>query len=336
MAVSSETATFHNRDQNSIDRLEELLQKILGGIPPHEVEGLDLDAAYLADLGIPVVEKIAGLEPFDALQELSLAGHNLQSWQGMPALGELRKLDFSSNQIDTFEHAPDLPRLEVMDLSLNLLQDLDFLPPWHSLHTLNLGHNGLRSVAGLQGRKLRSLTLSGNRAITDLSPLAELPDLRICFANGLLVADFSWIGNTSLEQFTFRPTSANRIESLYLCPSLTHLTMNLSRCTGTVELPYLPNLQHLSLTKGKQVDHILLPECPALQALSITFSGIEQLPDLSGFSRLRHLDIRFNQLGSLPDLSSFSSLSDVLLEGNPLSPDVHRQMADRPDIQWRW
>ncbi len=325
---------FSSKDVIKIARLEELLQKILREIPPHQVEGLDLDAAYMADLELGPVDQFAGLEGFNALQDLCLAGHDIHSWQGLPNLPLLRNLDMGSNQLCDFLHAPDLPALQSLDLSLNLLQNLNDMPVWPQLRILNLGHNELRSLAGLEGRAIRSLTISGNRALQDLSVLQELPHLRVCLAKNLFVSDWSWVAAASLEELAFRPTASQRVAVLSDCASLQHLSLDLSRCEGSCEILPLPILRELILSKGSKLSNIQIGACPRLRFLSITFGGLKALPELACTERLEVLDLRFNELTHLPDLAQFPALKSVFLEGNPLSSDIRRQLTARPDISW--
>lgn len=313
--------------------MEEILHHILGELSPDQVEGLDLDARYLADMGFDAIDHFGGLERFMQLRELSVAGQDIESWHGLPGLSLLQEVDLSDNELDNFENAPDLPELVNLDLSLNQFRSLEGIPFWPALKTLNLGHNQLSSLAGLELPQLETLTISGNKPLQSLELLQNLSRLKSCYATGLLVRDWKWINSLNLERLSFSPTSSQRLAEIGTCNSLLQLSVSLGRCSGSISFSALPNLNILSISKGKNVTELKLPESP-LTTLSITFCGIETLPAIPDKSNLHSLDLRFNELVDLPDFSSFPVLKDVYLEGNPLSPEVKQQMDVRPMINW--
>lgn len=313
--------------------MEEILNQILGELSPDQVEGLDLDARYLADMGFDPIDHFGGLEKFTQLRELSVAGQDIETWEGLPDLDLLQHLDLSDNELDSFRLAPNLPQLASLDLSLNHLVNLNGIPDWPELRTLTLGHNQLASLEGLERLQLDSITVSGNKRLSTLAPLYDLSGLKSCYATGLLVADWRWIRSSNLEVLSFSPTSAQRVSEIDAYDALQQLSVNLSRCSEDISFSAFPNLNILSITKGKTVSKIKLPSSP-LTSLSITFCGIQTLPHIPHKSKLHSLDLRFNALVDLPDFSSFPALTDVYLEGNPLGPEVKKQMDVRPGIRW--
>lgn len=313
--------------------MEEILNQILGELSPDQVEGLDLDARYLADMGFDPIDGFAGLEKFSQLRELSVAGQDIESWHRLPELPLLDRLDLSDNELDSFRQTPNLPQLASLDLSLNHLVNLEGIPDWPALRTLNLGHNQLSSLEGLELLQLDSITISGNKRLPTLGPLQDVRGLKNCYATGLLVPDWTWIRSSNLEMLSFSPTSSQRVSEIGAYDALQHLSVNLSRCSEEVSFDAFPNLNILSISKGKTVPKIQLPASP-LSKLSITFCGIQALPHIRDKSQLHSLDLRFNELVDLPDFSSFPALTDVYLEGNPLGPEVKKQMDVRPGIRW--
>lgn len=313
--------------------MELILQNILGELAPEQVEGLDLDARYLADMGFDPIDHFGGLERFSQLRELSVAGQDIGSWKGFPEMPLLQGLDLSDNELDSFEDAPDLSGLLSLDLSLNHLRNLKGIPSWSTLKILNLGHNQLSSLQGLELAQLEILTISGNKPLQTLEPLQALPSLKCCYAVGLLVPDWNWTAVSNLETLSFSPTSSARISEVGTCKSLRQLSVYLNRCTEDISFSDFPNLNILSISKGKKITQMNLPDSP-LTTLSITFCGIQKLPHIPNKSALHSLDLRFNELTNLPDFSSFPALKDVYLEGNPLGPEVKKQMDVRPSIRW--
>ncbi len=315
--------------------MEQLIKNILRDIFPHQVEGLDLDARYLSELGLEPVDHFGGLGGFNQLQDLSVAGQHIYSWKGLPSLPLLRNLELTDNDFENFEHAPDLPSLSHLDLSLNQLQNLQYMPEWPALTTLNLAHNLLQSLDGLQGRELEILVISGNKRLYNLAPLHEIRSLRQVYATGLAVADWAWLQDLPhLELLAFQPTSPSRIFALEHTPSLRNLTLHLSRCRHEVSIPHIPHLHSLSVTKGHSVHELVLPDAPELEELSVTFCSLHRFPDIRRFPRLQSLDLRFCELEDIPDLSSLSQLQDVYLEGNPLNRSLFELMKTRTDIRW--
>lgn len=332
LSFSSESSTFH-KDTKTNRELEEILHHILGELSPDQVEGLDLDARYLADMGYDPIDHFGGLEKFTQLRELSVAGQDIETWKGLPRLNLLQHLDLSDNELDSLKGAPNLSGLLSLDLSLNHLQNLKYIPRWASLKTLNLGHNQISSLAGLELDQLETLTISGNKLLHSLEPLQRLPNLLSCYALGLLVPQWNWIANSQLKMLSFSPTSSKRVAEMGECDSLRQLSVNLSRCTEDISFSAFQFLETLSITKGKSVSNMIMPESP-LTSLSITFCGVQRLPHIPQKSVLHSLDLRFNELTTLPDLTSFPALKDVYLEGNPLGSEVKKQMDVRPSIRW--
>lgn len=313
-------------------RLEKILTHILGDLSPEQVEGLDLDARYLSDMGYPSITRIEGLERFVALEELSLAGQQLLSWQGLPALPLLSTLILSDNELQDFDHAPDLPALTDLDLSLNMLMTLDGMPEWDQLRSLNLGHNQIPSLEALQGRQINRLVLSGNKRLKDLRTLTSLSGLKSLFATSLNIADWSWIRDSGIEEISVTPTSSSSVSSL-VSESISRLTLSLQKCEAVLDLTAFGNLTDLSMSKGREGLTIHLPDSD-LRHLQISHSSLQTLPTIPRSSQLESLDLRHNLLTELPSLSSFPKLKDVYLSGNPLSTSFFSKVDLHPEVHW--
>jgi hypothetical protein len=165
------------------------------------------------------LEKMPALS---TLQILDLDGTGLTSLKGMPVLENLRKLSLSSaDGLRDFSGMPELPSLESLDLNYAWgFRTLAGMPTFQKLTQLDLGGTKLQNLRGspvfprlerlIVGNPsssedffrdmplfpaLAEIDLRSTSVVIDLSPLEELPALKVL----KLLADTNWKIPQSLQ-----------------------------------------------------------------------------------------------------------------------------------------
>lgn len=134
--------------------------------------------------GLSCVESsVQDVENASALLSLCLHGNMITRCSGTSNLISLTELNLSANRIDSLKDLAALPALRNLNLASNRLDNVDNFPSLPSLSRLNLAHNHISSLSGLtllEGGKLQSVDLRGNRLlnILQLAVFAMMPQLQ--------------------------------------------------------------------------------------------------------------------------------------------------------------
>jgi len=283
--------------------LKDVLTSILQGVSPKLVTELWLDFEDTQQYLDEAFDTISGLEDFQQLEKLSLAGHDIQRLGDLPSLFSLIYLDVSHNRIEDISAIDSLSSLRYLDLSYNELSELAPLEPLAKLEHLNLGHNFLEDITPLSSlEKLEWLNISGHqhKGLRRLDALGQHRGLLHLFAAHL-----------RLESLQFIPPDA-RLQSLSITPIYTCDLTPLGRAA---------KLKDLTIG-GKFLDRGLhLPPLPQLESLRIHQGQISQGEEIRGIEfgkQLKHLHLIGLSLDSLPDLSQCQELETLILKSNQL------------------
>jgi gamma-glutamyl-gamma-aminobutyrate hydrolase PuuD len=151
-----------------------------------------------------------------------------------------------------------LTHLEVLHLNGNRLTEVSVLGSMTNLQMLGLHMNQISDITPLRNlKKLRSLVLMSNRLISDIRPLAELPELRKLFISGTNVSDL-------------RPLAKLR--------ELRELNISGTRVQDVSHLAELYQLEALDLSNNL-IDNIgALNKLMQLESLNVSNTRIEAIP----------------------------------------------------------
>jgi len=224
-------------------------------------------------------------------------------------LTELRLLDVSRNQLTMLpEWLGELTELESLDVSYNQLTTLpEWLGQLAQLGSLDVSRNQLTTLPEWLGEltELRSLNVSSDQ-------LTTLPD---------------WLGQ--LTQLQLLNVSDNQLTTLP--ESLGQLTQLQSLSVWGNALTTLPDsLGNLTQLRSLDISFYRLAKLPEvirrlerLQWLLAYRGNLSSLPDWMGELRnLEGIDVAANHLSDLPASLSGLNLTQLILDGNPLNPEL--------------
>ncbi|NLI71073.1 MAG: hypothetical protein GX364_09450 [Firmicutes bacterium] len=278
-------------DINVLSNLTMLENLRLTGNGISDISPLDnltnLERLYLSDNEIASVDDLAGLT---ALERLYLADNEIDDIDALENLTAMRYLDLSGNAITTgFDKLQGMTKMENLDLSGNNaggklanLVDMDQLRRLYlsgsslgnadmaaitaltTLWELDVSDNAIATLGDLEDLNvLRTLDLSGNGSLGDLTALADLAslkDLSLAAAN---------INNTKLDDIT----ALDKVR--YLDLSDNGLTLAGSDWSG------MTALRRLNLAQNDAAANLDVLNGLALEELNLNENEITDISDLA-------------------------------------------------------
>ena len=188
-----------------------------------------IDIAYTSASG----KRISDLSPLSSLvqlEELILKQNGIADISELKDLINLRTLDVSANQeitdadaiekmvkleslnisfnkITSVDALSNLENLEYISMSNNQITQLPDLSKLTKVYFLDASHNQLTDISAISGMKsLEQLNLSGNKGITDYTPLANLTNL---------VKENTTLPDNSKKDDLFAAIEVNRLFELF-------------------------------------------------------------------------------------------------------------------------
>ena len=289
---------------------------------PAKIVDLALDWEHISSLLEKKWEEVPDLSAFTQLKKLSLAGHEIQAMEGLPA--NLRQVDLSYNFLRHTKSLSILPALQDLDLSFNELEDVSEIGSCLALTQLNLAHNFLHDLSVLAPlSKLELLAISGNRRLKDLSFVQDMQELRVFYAKQLSLMDWAALnGLASLKALYISPLSLGSLESFIALPKLRVLHLSVNKVSEEGWMPSFPHLRELSIVKGKHLRRLKgIEQLKGLTHLYLSQNQLEEVPDFNGLDQLEVIDLRQNPLRSADALFGLKKLEkldirDTGLEGS--------------------
>lgn len=189
--------------------------------------------------------------------------------------------------------------LEELDLSWNEIDDIDELSHLTKLTSLDIKYNkkisNLKPVAGLPELKVLKITRTG---ISDFNPLKSLKKLEELYVGRNEGADYSVIGElTSLKELEIFAGKISDISWISNLKKLNHLDLLYNGITDINPLSSLTELEYLGLAINK----------------------ISDISPVANFKKLTYLDIYHNQVSDISALAELENLETIFLTGNKIS-----------------
>jgi Leucine-rich repeat (LRR) protein len=202
---------------------------------------------------------------------------------------------------------------------------------------------GIVNITGLEHcTNLRSLDLSLNHIISDISPLASLTSLielnlgsneigdislLASFINLTLldlgynqIGDISPLANlTSLTSLSLSDNQISDISPLANLTSLTELDLGANPISDISPLASLTSLIELTLGSNEISDISPLANLTNLTVLHLWEMLIRDISPLAGLTSLTELDLFYNQISDISPLSNLTSLTELDLYHNQIS-----------------
>lgn len=245
-------------------------------------------------------------------------------------LSKLKQLETLSFNECTFI-SDALPLLSKLSPSLRSLRfsscigltSLDSLSSFSNLTSLTIEESALDNAAlkGLQNVSgLEWVYLSGNPALTDLSPLtASAETLTDLVVDRTGVTDFSCLaGCANLRSLSACENGIKELSSLTV-PSLVRLSLDQNQLTDLADIDRFQLLQTLSARDNQIMDLTPLAGLTALSELTVDNNRITDIQPLSTAKSLTTFEANNNAIGTLAPLSGCRQLRCLSANHNKLT-----------------
>ncbi len=208
-----------------------------------------------------------------------------------------------------------------------LSSDLGFL------FYLSANSNAIQNLTGLEYCKnMTELFLGGNQ-LSDISPLAGLPQLKGLDISDNQLSDISPLaGLTELKGLNLSNNQLSDISLLAGLTQLTNLHLGGNQLSDISPLAGLTQLKRLHLNENQISDVFPLTRLPQLRGLYLNNNQLSDISSLTGLTQLTWLDLGDNQLSDISPLAGLTQLAGLDLYGNQLS-DIS-PLAGLPQLRW--
>ena len=194
-----------------------------------------------------------------------------------------------------------------------------------NLTRLGVRNRGITNLTGLEhAHNLRYLDLSGEyieverqiintNAVSDFSPLSNLPHLAFLTLAHMDLSDISWLAD--LTQLTYLVLSQNQISDISPVADLTQLT-------------------HLDLANNGISDISPVADLTQLTHLDLANNGISDISPVADLTQLTHLDLSWNSISDISSLADLTQLTTLWLASNSISDVYPLVELDLSGTQW--
>ena len=201
------------------------------------------------------------------------------------------------------------------------------------LKTFSADGRGIRDLTGLQfATNLGHLHLRGS-AISNLSPIAGLIELRALVIYSNLLSDISPLaGLTELTSLEVHTNNISDISPLAGLTGLNHLGLWNNNISDISPLAGLTGLNHLALWGNNISDVFPLAGLTELTVLDLSFNNILDISPLAGLTELNRLALGENNISDVSPLAELTNLEWLLVSNNHIS-DV-TPLSGLTNLKW--
>jgi Leucine-rich repeat (LRR) protein len=297
--------------------------------PPEQMMPMEIPTVEMPPEEFPVEE----LLPPEGCEEVDFTDPILEQ--------VVRAVTGSSTGAITYD---DVGSIKTLNITSKAVRDLRGLECFTSLETLLAGHLGaprpLNDIVDLTPlsrlEHLRFLDLDANLHLTDLSPLAGLPQLRELFLRSADVSDLSPLANVAKLGEVFVSGTFSDLSPLAALRELHSVSLFSDEIEDLSPLSSVPTLRgiwiaggnHRSTDRGKIQDLSPIAELPNLLWLRINRQMVSDIWWLAYAPVLVELDIAFNQVTHLGAVRYIPNLRFLNVSGNGLTDDDLEPLQD--------
>ncbi|MFK5856344.1 MAG: hypothetical protein QM503_09455, partial [Bacteroidota bacterium] len=194
-------------------------------------------------------------------------------------------------------------------------------------------------------RGIENLDISNNLILNNISPIAELTELKEINISNTLVDDLSPIRNlnklevfncsgtpvvsleslryiTALEELNCSNTSVEDIDVLINLRSISNIDLSNTKITQLDALQRLEELIHLNLSGTNVIDLKPLNNLNLLSDLNLSNTQLQNLSSIDSLTNIQHLNIDSTNIADLEPLSNYNKLS-ILQANNTAVADIN-------------
>lgn len=250
------------------------------------------------------IEDLTGLENLKELEKLGLWSNKIGNSQlvHLKGLTNLKFLDLAANKFtyipaNSFE---GMSKLEELVLDENQITEIhkDAFNGLESLTSLLLEENRISNIDCVKKlNKLNTLFIRNNKYISDLTPLANLVNLKELWANDNNISNINALYNlTELEWIELENNKIKDISSLSNCTKITRLKIANNQIKNIDIVSKMTNLEWLE-AKNNIISDV---------------KGVAELVNLS------ILDLSYNKITNIEPLRKLTKLTQLYLKGNDI------------------
>lgn len=285
------------------EALERELQIALGWDPEGEDEA-------------PVLTYAALLE----LRTLDASNAELTSLGGLECVQGIEQLTVAGNDIEDLGPVGGLKGLRLLDISRNPIRNLDPLADNRRLERLVARGSTLESLAPLAGAsRLRHLDVSDN-AISSVNPLAELRELETLVLSRNEVVEIDALeGLPGLVALSLDRNAVRDIEPLRGLVNVFYLDLDQNEITDLSPTEDMFSLSFLRASANPVQTLPRFDDTAQIEDLRVREIGLSDLDVVAPLARLRYLDAGDNEIAELGPLQGLPALRQAYLTNNRIS-----------------
>jgi internalin A len=168
--------------------------------------------------------------------------------------------------------------------------------------------------------KKKELDLSGEKSLSDLSPLKDLTALKALNVSSTQVSDLSPLKDlTALKQLRVHSTQVRDLSPLTNLTALQELNVSNTQVSNLSPLINLTALKMLSVFQTQVSDLSPLTNLTALQQLWISNTQLSDLSPLTNLTTLQQLSVHSTQVSDLSPLTNLTALQRLYVSGTQVS-----------------
>ena len=312
--------------------LRDAIVEALGKAPNTSITAEEM--ATLTDLYVrgKNISNLMGLEFAINLKELNIEDNQIVDLTPISGLSELRVLNIVSNQISDLSPIAELKKIEYFVINHNPISDISAIAGFTQLSYLQMSHiAGVSNISPLADlMNLRTFHCWGS-PIVDMSPLVNLSKLEILDLCGAKLANIPSLDNLkNLKTLYLVDCNISDLSSLSSLRGLEHFTkLNLHRnniISDLLPLAVLTNLKWLNLSWNNISDVLALTDLTNLKWLSLELNNVSDVSPLAKLTNLEWLNLTKNPITDFSALAALSQSANILT-GEVVIPDPNLRAA---------
>ena len=249
------------------------------------------------------IESLSGLEQFTSLTELYIRGGEVSEFSPVSALHELTSLTLRGLGVTDLQFLQPLAKLKTLDLGFNAVTDVTPLAGLRSLNVLSLAFTSVSDIDSLSSlRRINRLSL-WRTPVDDLTPLANMPNLTdLTLVDCEAVSDLSPLrGLKNLRSISVENTAVTDISPLEDSDGLQSFRARNSSVKDLTPLSQMYDLRILEVSSPvlSPVPSSVFEGKIMLERVEINFAGITDLTPFSQMDRLKVLSLHGNTIADV-------------------------------------
>lgn len=233
------------------------------------------------------------LQNLTKLENIELAGFNIDDISWINSLKHLKVVKLSRNNIADISSMKGLENIEILDLSRNNITDVSALRDMNNIEELYLYKNNIRNIEAIvPNEKLKNLDVSYNK-ISKLPRNLGLPNLEVLQCTGNKINTITF--NEKMLKLKGLNLSENRLKTI-------------NNVSNT------PNVVELGLSKNNIKDIGFLKDLISLKELDIELNKIENIDVLTKLYDLERLGIGGNRIDDISPIYKLNKLKSMNID----------------------